>query len=64
MDSKDETRNGSYTVKPRAQKDKQRSPLTGILEDPKASDPGVASLDKAVWDTSRKKSTIERAAEE
>ncbi len=57
--------NGSYTGKqPRAKKDPQRSLLTGILEDPKLTDHGMASLDKALWDKSRGKSTPERAAED
>jgi hypothetical protein len=60
----DERKNGSYTGKPRAKKDPQRSPLTGILEDPKPADDGMASLDKALWDKSRDKSTPERAAED
>jgi hypothetical protein len=34
-----------------------------VLEDPKPSDKGVASLDKALWDRSRSKSTVENAAE-
>jgi hypothetical protein len=49
--------------KPRAKKDPQRSLLSGIFDDPKATDRGIASLDKAVWDKSRVKSTPERAAE-
>jgi hypothetical protein len=64
MRKPDENTNGSYTGKPRAKKDPQRSLLTGILEDPKATDRGMASLDKALWDESRRKSTPERAAED
>jgi hypothetical protein len=56
--------NGAYVGKPRAKKDPQRSLLTGILEDPKSTDRGMASLDKALWDESRSKSTPERAAED
>ena len=59
----DERKNGSYAANPRAKKDPQRSLLTGILEDPKPTDSGMASLDKALWDKSRDKSTPERAAE-
>jgi len=64
MRNPDENKNGRYAGKPRAKKDPQRSPLTGILEDPKTTDRGMASLDKALWDESRGKSTPERAAEE
>jgi hypothetical protein len=41
----------------------QSSPLDGLLEDPKATDHGIASLDKALWDPSRDRSEVERDAE-
>ncbi|HTX02901.1 MAG TPA: hypothetical protein VMD07_04415 [Candidatus Acidoferrales bacterium] len=63
MRNPDDNNNGNTAGKPRAKKDPQRSPLNGILEDPKTTDHGVASLDKALWDKSRGKSTPERAAE-
>ncbi|HEY1728220.1 MAG TPA: hypothetical protein VGG22_07605 [Candidatus Baltobacteraceae bacterium] len=64
MRNPDESKNGTHTGKPRAKKDPQRSPLSGILEDPKGTDRGVGSLDKALWDESRSKSTPERAAKD
>jgi len=64
MRNPDESKNGTHTGEPRAKKDPQRSPLTGILEDPKPNDRGVASLDKALWDDSRSKSTPEQAADD
>ena len=49
----------------------RRSPLESLIEaveeafdDPKPSDHGIASLDKALWDPSRDKSEVERSAEE
>ena len=41
-------------------KDEQRSPLDGLLEDPKPSDHGVGSLDKALWDETRTEPQVER----
>ena len=38
----------------RAEKEKERSPLDGILEDPKPNDRGLGQLDKAPWDPSNK----------
>jgi hypothetical protein len=63
MKKPDENTNGHYAGKPRAKKDPERSLLSGIFEDPKTTDRGMASLDKALWDKSRDKSTPERAAE-
>jgi|GEM_PF-6533747 hypothetical protein len=60
----DDRRKSSLPGIPRAKKDPERSPLSGILEDPSAADHGMASLDKALWDTSRDKSTPEQAAED
>ena len=46
--------------KPAMNRSPHRSPLDGLLEDPKQTDHGVGSLDKALWDPSRDKSEVEQ----
>jgi hypothetical protein len=64
MRPKEAPRNDSGEKKSTARKDKQRSPLDGILEDPSPKDRGFFSLDKALWDPTRTKHGPERAAKD
>jgi hypothetical protein len=54
------TEKDQRTGKPEKKHPMNRSPLDGLLEDPKPTDHGVGSLDKALWDPSRDKSEVEK----